>query len=117
MSSKNPADFVFIAFKGGVAAFDRYDGADAWIWKPQPPKGFLNRFNTPSFLTIARDGDRLIVASSKRVWCLDPLTGSEVWSAEVKDIGGGFPIIAGNDGGQGAAAAAAVADAAAKSAG
>jgi outer membrane protein assembly factor BamB len=116
MKSRNPADLVFIAFKGGVSAFDRYDGGDVWTWKPQALKGLFNQFNTPSFLTIARDGDRLIVASSKRVWCLDPLTGAEVWSAEVKNIGGGFPIIAGNDGGQGAAAAAA-ADAAATSAG
>ena len=56
--------------------------------------------------TITRDGDRLIVAAPNRVWCLDPLTGGEVWTSEVDDLGGGYPIIAGNDGSQGAAAAA-----------
>ncbi|GEM_PF-1411480 len=112
MSSKNPADYVFIAFKGGVAAFDRYDGGEVWIWKPEPPKGFFSQFNIASFRTIARDGDRLIVASSKQVWCLDPFTGGEVWSTEVKEVGGGYPIIASTDGGQGTAAVAAAAAAA-----
>ena len=106
MNSRNPADLVFIAFKGGIRAFDRYDGGEIWTWKPEPQKGFFKQFSASTFKTITRDGDRLIVAAPNRVWCLDPLTGGEVWTSEVDDLGGGYPIIAGNDGSQGAAAAA-----------
>ncbi|MCP4068568.1 MAG: PQQ-binding-like beta-propeller repeat protein [Phycisphaerales bacterium] len=108
MSDIGIEKLVFVGGKGAVVAFDRFDGAEAWSWEAEPQAGWVAKLGIPAYLSVVLDGDRLIVASPKGVWCLDPLTGAEVWKAETSAFRGGYPVIAGamtgHDGGATAAA-------------
>jgi outer membrane protein assembly factor BamB len=108
MPVSTPQDLVFIGGRHLVVALDRYDGSEVWRWKASSGKGFWGSLSSPSFVSIALDGDRLIVASPKQIWCLDPLTGEEVWRSEGVSFGlGAYPVIAGTSAsGQTAASAA-----------
>lgn len=119
MPEPSPQDLVFVGGRNQVVALDRFDGTEVWRWKARQGKGFWSSLSSPSFLTLALDGDRLVVASAKQVWCLDPLTGAEVWVAENVSFGlGAYPVIAGGqaNGQSVAAAATAAAQAAAAAA-
>lgn len=108
MPEPSPQDLVFVGGRNQVVALDRFDGSEVWRWKARQGKGFWSSLSSPSFVTLALDGDRLVVASAKQVWCLDPVTGAEVWVAENVSFGlGAYPVIAGGQSsGQSASAAA-----------
>ena len=109
-------DLIFVAANSLVKAFDRYDGREIWTWTAIPAgAGFFQKLSVSKFVTVSLDRDRLVVAGIKGVWCLDPLTGEEVWHAPVDDFKGGYPIIAGGTSGTIAAASAQAADIAAQS--
>ena len=93
-TSASIENLLFIAGKGTVVAMDRYDGRVIWRWKEKAGSGFWGSLVTVAFTSIAVDGDRLLVATPKCIWCLDPMTGAEVWKNEIKDFAGGYPIIA-----------------------
>lgn len=104
-------DLVFVAGNSLVKAFDRYDGREIWTWTAVPAgAGIFQKLSVSKFVTVSLDHDRLVVAGVKGVWCLDPLTGEEVWHTPVEDFKGGYPIIAGGTPGTIAAAAAQVTD-------
>ena len=104
-------DVVFIGFAKKVFAVDRYDGSIQWEWKAAHGSGFVS---------MMLDEDRLIVSCSGWTWCLDPLTGEEVWHQPFKGKGAGIPSLvsvrAGSTGGAQAAQIAAQQAAAASSA-
>ncbi|MDP7008504.1 MAG: PQQ-binding-like beta-propeller repeat protein [Phycisphaerales bacterium] len=77
-------DFVFIGFNKQVIALDRYTGKILWDWKATKGTGF------PAMLL---DGDRLVVSIQGYTYCLDPLTGSEVWMNELKGYGTGIASV------------------------
>jgi outer membrane protein assembly factor BamB len=93
-------DLVFSAFANQVFAMDRYSGEMIWEWKCEH-QGY------PALLL---DGDRLMVSINGYTFCLDPLTGAEVWNNPLKGKGVGVPTLASARGGStfppGAAAAA-----------
>jgi outer membrane protein assembly factor BamB len=94
------ADFVFVGLNAQVLALDRYTGETIWSWKARKGSGFVS---------LLVDGDRLMVAVSGYVYCLDPVFGQEVWTNPLKGFGVGFTSIASINGGippDGAAAAA-----------
>ncbi|MBQ71318.1 MAG: hypothetical protein CMJ67_00260 [Planctomycetaceae bacterium] len=93
-TSASIKNIVFIAGKGTVVAMDRYDGRVLWRWKGRAGSGFWASLAISPFTSIVVDGDRLLVATPKCIWCLDPMTGDEVWKNEIKDFAGGYPIIA-----------------------
>lgn len=93
-TSTSIQNIVFIAGKGTVVAMDRYDGRVLWRWKGRAGSGFWASLVVSPFTSIVVDGDRLLVATPKCIWCLDPMTGAEVWKNEIKDFAGGYPIIA-----------------------
>jgi len=104
-------DLVFIGFNKQVIALDRYTGKKVWEWKASQGSGY------PAILL---DSDRLVVSVQGYTYCLDPLTGLQVWENELKGYGTGIPSIAsirGNAHGGPAAQAAAEAAAAAASSG
>jgi outer membrane protein assembly factor BamB len=114
-SETKVTDLIFVAANSLVKAFDRYDGREIWTWTAIPAgAGFFQKLSVSKFVTVSLDRDRLVVAGVKGVWCLDPLTGEEVWHAPVDNFKGGYPIIAGGTPGPTAAVAAQVADAAAQ---
>tara|TARA_B110000495_G_scaffold116431_1_gene100998 strand:- start:2392 stop:2736 length:345 start_codon:yes stop_codon:yes gene_type:complete len=77
-------DVVFIAFNRQVIALDRYNGETVWDWKASKGSGF------PAMLL---DGDRLIVSVQGYTYCLEPITGAEVWMNELKGFGTGTASI------------------------
>lgn len=102
-------ELLFLAFAKRVHAVNRYDGAIVWTSKLKQGSGFI---------TLHLDGDRLIASCNGYTWCLDPLTGEEVWFQPFKGLGVGIPSIASVHGssGSGGAAAAVIAAAAAAAA-
>lgn len=74
---------VFVGVNSRVAALDRYSGELAWQWKS--PKG------TAEYVAVLLDGDRLIVSVQGYTYCLNPVTGSQVWDNPLKGFGVGVP--------------------------
>jgi len=110
MAGRDVSELIFVGGRDLVVALDRYDGTEVWRWEARHTKGAWGWLSSPSFVSISLDADRLIVASPKRVWCLDPLTGEEVWvSADVSFGREAYPVIASGSTGQSSAAAAAAA--------
>ena len=80
--SKKIEELVFVGFNKQVIALDRYNGEKVWEWKAPDGSGF------PAMLL---DGDRIVVSVQGYTYCLEPTTGSEVWSNELKGHGVGTP--------------------------
>ena len=101
-------ELVFLAFAKKIHAVNRYDGGIVWTVKLKQGSGFIS---------LHLDGDRLIASCHGYTWCLDPLTGAEVWFQPFKGFGVGIPSIASVHGSSSSdAAAAAIAAAAAAAA-
>ena len=81
---KSIEDVIFIGFAKQVFAVDRYDGSIQWEWKAAHGSGFVS---------LMLDGDRLIASCNGWTWCLDPMSGSEVWHQPFKGKGTGIPAI------------------------
>ncbi|MCC7423324.1 MAG: PQQ-binding-like beta-propeller repeat protein [Planctomycetaceae bacterium] len=78
-------DLIFVAFGKNVVALDRENGSKVWQWKP--PKG-------TGWIALLLDGDRLIVSAHGYMYCLDPMTGEQLWRNDLKGMGTGVPCIA-----------------------
>ncbi len=83
-------DLVFVGFNRRVVALDRYSGEIRWDWKATKGGGYVS---------LLIDGDRLIVNCAGYTWCLDPLSGDEVWFQPLKGFGTGIACIASMRGG------------------
>lgn len=83
-------ELIFVGFNRRVVALDRYSGALRWDWKATKGSGFVS---------LLIDGDRLIANCQGYTWCLDPLTGGEVWFQPLKGLGTGFASLASVRGG------------------
>jgi outer membrane protein assembly factor BamB len=81
----DPGNLVFVGFNSRVVALDRDSGAMAWSWKS--PRG-------SGIAALLVDGDRLIVSVQGYTYCLDPLSGSEMWSNPLKGLGVGTACLA-----------------------
>ena len=81
---------VFVGFNRRVVALDRYSGEIRWDWKAATGSGYVS---------LLIDGDRLIVNCQGYTWCLDPLSGEEVWFQPLKGFGMGIACIASVRGG------------------
>ena len=75
---------VFVGFNSRVAALDTETGQIVWQW--HSPKG-------TGYTTIFLNGDRLIVSVIGYTYCLDPLTGQQLWFNELKGMGSGVASI------------------------
>jgi outer membrane protein assembly factor BamB len=89
-SSPRLDDLVFVGFNRRVVALDRYSGEIRWDWKASKGGGYVS---------ILIDGDRLIVNCQGYTWCLDPLSGDEVWFQPLKGYGTGIAGLASLRGG------------------
>jgi outer membrane protein assembly factor BamB len=76
---------VFVGFNSRVVALDRETGQVVWQWRS--PKG-------TGYTTVLLDGDRLIVSVMGYTYCLDPLTGEQLWFNELAGMGMGVASIA-----------------------
>lgn len=93
-------DLIYSGFNSRVFALDRADGRVVWHW--HAPKG------RSSNVAVLLDGDRLIVSVQGYMYCLDPLSGQQLWENPLSGFGVGIPSLASLQGNSGSAAAAAL---------
>ena len=67
MSKHTVQDLVFVGGGGRVVALDRYDGSVVWKWKAPRGRGFLAALSPISYVSVALDGDRLIVDGLQKI--------------------------------------------------
>lgn len=79
------ADLVFVGFNSRIAALHRETGQLMWQWKS--PKG-------SRYVALLLDQDRLIASVMGYTYCLDPLTGQELWRNELPGFGTGVTCLA-----------------------
>ncbi len=86
--SKSPkvavADLVFVGFNSRAAALHRETGEIVWQWKS--PKG-------SGFVALLLDGERLIASVRGYTYCLNPLTGAQLWTNAMTGFGSGVPCL------------------------
>jgi outer membrane protein assembly factor BamB len=70
-----------------------------WNWKS--PKG-------TGFVAVLLDGDRVIASAQGYTYCLDALSGEQLWSNPLKGMGLGIPMMVSMRGNSGSAGAAAI---------
>lgn len=85
VGSPEVGKLVFVGFNSRLAALDRDTGELVWKWKS--PKG-------TGAVMVLLDGDRLIVSIQGYTYCLDPLSGAELWNNPLKGMGLGTPCLA-----------------------
>jgi outer membrane protein assembly factor BamB len=83
--ARDAGSLVFASFNSRVVALDRETGELTWKWKS--PKG-------SGLPVILLDGDRLIVSVQGYMYCLDPVSGAELWQNPLKGLGIGMPCLA-----------------------
>ena len=93
-------DLIYAGFNSRVFALDRADGHVVWHW--HAPKG------RSANVAVLLDGDRLIVSVQGYMYCLDPLSGQQLWENPLSGFGVGIPSLASLQGNSGSAAAAAL---------
>ena len=93
---------VFLGFNSRVAALDRSTGEIIWDWKS--PKG------TSDYVALLLDDDRLVVSVQGYTYCLNPLTGEQLWFNPLSGFGYGIPAMVSVHGSSSASAAAAQID-------
>jgi outer membrane protein assembly factor BamB len=76
---------VFVGFNSRVVALSQATGEIVWQWKS--PKG------TAPHVALLLDGTRLIVSIQGYTYCLDPLTGEQLWWNPLKGFGVGIPSL------------------------
>ncbi|QDT93554.1 outer membrane protein assembly factor BamB family protein [Gimesia algae] len=91
-------DLLFVSFNSRVVALNRDTGTLLWSWKS--PKGRSN------YLAILVDEEQLFVSIDGYTYCLDPITGREIWFNPLKGHGYGIPSLATANFNTGSAAAA-----------
>jgi outer membrane protein assembly factor BamB len=79
------SDMLYLAFRAQVFALDRTTGRMVWIWKSGKGVGFV---------ALLVDGDRLFASVNGYTYCLDPLTGRELWFNPLEGFGVGIPTLA-----------------------
>lgn len=93
-------DLVFMGFNSRVVALDRETGDIIWLWRS--PQG------RASYVAVLLDNDRLICSVQGYTYCLDPITGAQLWANPLKGEGYGIPALCSLYGNSGTTAAAAV---------
>lgn len=80
------SEMVYIGFNSRVAALDRVEGNVVWQWKAPHGSGYVT--------ILVLDEVSMIVSVSGYTYCLDPVTGKQVWYNELSGMGTGVACIA-----------------------
>lgn len=78
-------DFIFVAFNRYVVALRKDTGEIAWEWRA--PHGM-------NFTAVLIEDDWAYVSSSGYTYCLDALTGTQIWGNDLPGKGTGIPCLA-----------------------
>ncbi len=92
-------DLMYVGFNSRVVALDRDTGEIVWDWKS--PKG-------SGYVATLLDGDRVIASVQGYMYCLEALTGEQLWSNPLTGMGLGVPSLTSIYGNSGSTAAAAL---------
>jgi outer membrane protein assembly factor BamB len=79
-------DLVFVGLNGRVIALQRDTGDLLWKWAPTT--------TAAGFVAFVVDGDRLFVSDNGYIYCLDALTGEEIWHNPLTGFGTGIAVVA-----------------------
>jgi len=74
----NIEDLVFVGFNSRVAALDQQTGEIVWDWSA--PRGWR-------YVSLLLDGPRLFVAIAGYTYCLDAVTGQQLWTNPMTGFG------------------------------
>ena len=77
-------ELVFAGFNSRVAALDRRTGDIVWDWRAPTGSGYVS---------LLLDGDQLFVAVRGYQYCLDPLTGDQLWFNRMEGFGYGISCL------------------------
>ena len=80
------SNIVFVGFNSRVAALDRITGKILWNWKSPTGRGYVS--------LLVLDSRQLIASVNGYTYCLDPLTGRQLWYNELPGFGSGVTSIA-----------------------
>lgn len=90
------SSLILTGIKGHVIALDRTTGSELWRTK----------LKGTDFVNLVSDGNYIFAGTAGEVFCLDSATGSVLWHNPMKGLGFGLvSLLAGIDGGNGAAMA------------
>lgn len=90
---------IFLGFNSYVTALDRDTGELVWKW-------VASEGSSPH-VALLLDGDRLIVSVEGYTYCLNPLSGEQIWANPLKGFGVGIPTLVSARGASSSVAAAA----------
>jgi len=76
-------DLLFVGIKGSVVALRRDSGEQ--VWGTQLGGTFVN---------VILDNEKLLAASRGEIFCLDPLTGRQLWHNPLRGYGIGLVTMA-----------------------
>jgi outer membrane protein assembly factor BamB len=79
------SDFLYLAFKEQVFGLDRATGEIRWNWRADKGRGFV---------AVLVDGDRLFASVDGYTYCLNPLTGEQIWYNPLDGFGEGIATLA-----------------------
>jgi len=79
-------DLVFVGLNGRVVALQRDTGDLVWKWAPKT--------TAAGFVAFVVDGDRLFVSDNGYIYCLDAMTGDELWHNPLTGFGTGIAMLA-----------------------
>jgi len=77
-------DLLFVGIKDCVLALRRDSGEQ--VWRTKVGGGY--------FVNVVLDGERVLAASNGEIFCLDPLSGRQLWHNPLKGYGLGLVTMA-----------------------
>ncbi len=101
----NISEMIFVGVKSTVVAYSKLDGR--LLWATTLKSGFLSK--TIDFVTVLLEGDRIYAHTSGELFCLDALSGQQIWNNEMKGLGFNIASLATQSGSAPSAAIAAAA--------
>lgn len=79
------SDILFAGFNRRVAAMDKHTGTIIWSWVA--PKG-------QGFVSLVVEGDRVFAGVHGHIYCLDAVTGEQLWHNPTEGFGYGVTCLA-----------------------
>jgi outer membrane protein assembly factor BamB len=86
-------DLLFVGFNGRVVALEQRSGELVWDWKCPKPVGQM--------VAVLVQGERIYASSDGYTYCLDAISGEQLWDNPLKGMGTGVPCLATVESGSG----------------
>ena len=79
-------DLLFVGFNGVVVALEKQSGEQVWKWDcPKPSR---------QMVAILVEEECVFASSAGYTYCLEGLTGQQLWYNPLKGLGSGVPCLA-----------------------